>query len=219
MIFFTSDHHFSHQNIIKYCNRPFNSIEEMNEEMIKRWNETVKEEDIVWYLGDFSLSIKPVENYLKRLNGTKYLVVGNHDQCHPCHGKRSERLKETYLKAGFSLILKEGAYGPLLDSSMKDYFLMSHMPYKDEYDSRYPQYRPINDGKWLLHGHVHNRWHIKDKMINVGVDVNDFRPVSLDKIKEIIEFHNKLNEIIKYGQAEMLDIMGLKEVEGGFTIK
>ena len=61
MIFFTSDHHFYHSNIIKYCQRPFHSVEEMNEEMIRRWNSVVGVDDTVYYLGDFSLAKRPVE--------------------------------------------------------------------------------------------------------------------------------------------------------------
>lgn len=181
MIYFTSDHHFSHQNILKYCNRPFKSIDEMNEEMFRRWNETVGVDDIVYYLGDFSLSIKPLEKYLHLLNGKKYLISGNHDQCHPCHGSRAYRLKEKYIDCGFDLVT------PKLELLIKDqWVLMHHMPYKDDKDLRYPEYRPTDKGQWLLHGHVHDKWKIRDRMINVGVDVWNFYPVSIDKIIELI---------------------------------
>jgi calcineurin-like phosphoesterase family protein len=81
MIFFTSDHHFDHANIIKYCNRPFLSVDEMNEEIVKRWNQVVDANDTVYYLGDFSLGKGSVEKFVPRLNGEKYLVMGNHDAC------------------------------------------------------------------------------------------------------------------------------------------
>lgn len=77
-IFVTSDHHFYHANIIRYCNRPFNSYQEMNEEMIKRWNEVVSKEDIVIHLGDFAFKGK-ARLIRQRLNGTIVLVKGNHD--------------------------------------------------------------------------------------------------------------------------------------------
>jgi len=77
-IWITSDHHFNHTNIIKYCSRPFNSVEEMNEYMIKKWNEKVIPGDIVIHLGDFAFKHSS-EHFKKRLNGTIILVMGNHD--------------------------------------------------------------------------------------------------------------------------------------------
>jgi calcineurin-like phosphoesterase family protein len=77
-IFITSDHHFFHNNIIKYCNRPFRDYEEMNEFMIKKWNEVVREGDIVIHLGDFAFRNKAYL-ILPRLNGMVVLVRGNHD--------------------------------------------------------------------------------------------------------------------------------------------
>lgn len=61
MIYFTSDHHFWHENIISYCKRPFASVEEMNEKMVQYWNDVVKDKDEVYYLGDFSMAWRPVE--------------------------------------------------------------------------------------------------------------------------------------------------------------
>lgn len=197
MIFFSSDHHFYHKNIIKYCNRPFETVEEMNEEMVKRWNEVVAKEDIVYYLGDFSLAIRPVELFLNRLNGTKILMAGNHDFCHPVHPKSKTLDKHQYWlnryeELGFQSIHYE-RYLNIIDGTTSfiystDSILMTHMPYlnADNKDERYPQYRPIDEGKVLLHGHVHDKWKIKDKMINVGVDVWDFYPVSFDTISQII---------------------------------
>jgi calcineurin-like phosphoesterase family protein len=74
MLYFTSDHHFWHANIIRYCNRPFATIEEMNESMIMAWNEVVSPNDDVYYLGDFSLALRSIELYTTRLNGTKYFM-------------------------------------------------------------------------------------------------------------------------------------------------
>lgn len=80
-LFWTSDLHFNHGNIIKYCNRPFISKQEMNHSLIQNWNKTVKEEDIVFILGDFCFGDKSKwRQLLNSLNGTKYLVQGNHDR-------------------------------------------------------------------------------------------------------------------------------------------
>src|ERR1700690_2381531 len=77
---FTSDLHFGHNNIIRYCQRPFRDVHEMHNAMIQTWNETVKEGDEVYVVGDFSLSARYCKEFLPRLNGTKILVVGNHDK-------------------------------------------------------------------------------------------------------------------------------------------
>jgi len=80
-IFITADHHFNHENIIKYCGRPFKTIEEMNEFMIKKWNSKVSKEDIVVHLGDFGFGKKEqIEEIRKRLNGNIILIPGNHDK-------------------------------------------------------------------------------------------------------------------------------------------
>lgn len=79
-IFITADHHFNHENIIKYCKRPFKTVEEMNEFMIEKWNEKVGKEDLVIHLGDFALGDrKKVKEIKERLNGTVILIPGNHD--------------------------------------------------------------------------------------------------------------------------------------------
>lgn len=79
-VWFTSDTHFWHENIIRFCNRPFSSIQEMNEELIRRWNETVPEEGVVFHLGDFAFGgAKEWNEVMFRLNGKIYLILGNHD--------------------------------------------------------------------------------------------------------------------------------------------
>ena len=79
-VFFTSDTHFNHTNIIQYCQRPFKSTDEMNEAIIDNWNSVVGEEDTVFHLGDFCLGSSAEWNkILNRLNGKIYLILGNHD--------------------------------------------------------------------------------------------------------------------------------------------
>jgi len=81
MKYLIADNHFGHFNIIRYCNRPFTSVEEMNEEMIRRWNATVSPVDEVLHLGDFALGPSDkVREYRNRLNGSLTLVMGNHDR-------------------------------------------------------------------------------------------------------------------------------------------
>jgi calcineurin-like phosphoesterase family protein len=79
-VFFTSDTHFNHTNIIRYCQRPFNDVAEMNETLIGNWNQTVGNEDIVFHLGDFCIgSAAEWSQILDRLNGKIYLILGKHD--------------------------------------------------------------------------------------------------------------------------------------------
>ena len=196
-IFFSSDHHFYHANIIKLCNRPFSSVIDMNEAMIRLWNETVSPEDTVHYLGDFSMAFRPVELYTHRLNGTKYLVPGNHDYCHTYNKKSrtaegEEKWFDKYEECGWTVFPEELTLPLIKDTVLK----LCHLPYgkensnNDDVVDKYEQWRPKNDADLLLCGHVHNKWKTKDNMINVGVDVWDYKPVSLD---EILKLYNEIN--------------------------
>lgn len=190
MLYFTSDHHFWHTNVIRYCNRPFTSVEEMNEALIKNWNDVVAPEDEVYYLGDFSMAARPVEIYTTRLNGIKYLVPGNHDFCHSYH-KRS-RTTESHTKWvrqyqdwGWIMLPEQST---LLIPGLGDVNLC-HLPYGniDYKDDKFAKWRQHDNGNWLLCGHVHQNWQTMGRMINVGVDVWDFRPVSIMEITDLIK--------------------------------
>ena len=96
-LFFTSDHHFGHRNIIRYANRPFSSVEEMNEVMIERWNEKVQPQDVVYHLGDFALcSQNETAAILDRLNGQIRLIKGNHEGAALSVAKRFNWIKDYY---------------------------------------------------------------------------------------------------------------------------
>jgi calcineurin-like phosphoesterase family protein len=181
-IWFTSDFHINHFNVIRYCNRPFNSVEQMNETIINNFNEVVRPEDTVYFLGDFSLSIKAVQQHLPRLMGEKILVTGNHDLAHPHFKKKALKYIELYKEYGFAEI--HTTY------ELSENITLSHFPYlSDNTDERYPQWRLIedftNENRWLFCGHVHEKWRVKNRQINVGVDVWDFRPVQLETLLEI----------------------------------
>ena len=192
MIFFTSDQHFYHKNVIRFCDRPFSSVEEMNSELIRRWNETVGPEDTVYVLGDFAFcGVSKMKEIMDQLNGHKILVQGNHDQ-------KKGRMR----KAGFEQVYEMGENPSVYFAGKK--FQLSHFPFPPRgwelfvlklksffgkrTELRYLSKRPVECGRWLLHGHVHTAWKIipKRKMINVGVDLWDFRPVSYDQIIELI---------------------------------
>lgn len=199
MIYFTSDQHYDHANIIKYCKRPFSGVDEMREEMIRRHNQVVRSQDIVWHLGDFSMHPNTVAKVLPRLNGSHYLVMGNHDRCHPVHYKKNmekkARFEKIYLDAGFKKIMLH-TFIYLTHEIGAD---MNHMPYApppdvEGYDQRFLDFRPKDNFYYLLHGHVHEKWRKNGKMINVGVDVWDFTPVSLPSIVALIRKGDHHNE-------------------------
>lgn len=187
-IWFTSDPHYYHANVIKYCNRPFNSVEEMNEKMILNWNSVVRPGDKVYVLGDFAMAFRPIEIFSSRLMGDKELTPGNHDFCHPYNKKSrnaDNRAKwiQKYQEHGWQV----SPITSTLDISGVAIVNLSHMPY-DCQDTRYKDYIPKDDGRWLLHGHTHSkeRFNADKRLIHVGVDAWDYTPIHLDQIIDII---------------------------------
>ncbi|MDQ6798220.1 MAG: metallophosphoesterase [Actinomycetota bacterium] len=184
---FTADLHLGHSNIIGYCNRPFADVAAMNDEIVRRWNDVVAEEDTVWVLGDVALG--PIDRTLALVDGLvgrKVLVAGNHDRCWAGNGPRAHAWTERYLDAGFAEVHQGDV---AIDIDGIDMAVAAcHFPYRgDSHDEdRYLDHRPVDRGAWLLHGHVHDRWRQRDRMINVGVDVWEFRPVSATVIGDLI---------------------------------
>lgn len=183
--FFTSDQHFFHKNIIGYCDRPFHDVGNMNEHIITNWNLKVTPRDKVYVLGDFSFG-KPEEtkSVYDRLNGEKILIRGNHD---------NHKTVDLFDEIHDDLVIK------IADQDV----LLSHYPYKyeeedikNEYHTSNGHLHPTPDHDlWLLHGHVHRLWQImpERRMINVGVDVWGFVPISESCIRGIIARHSRVN--------------------------
>lgn len=173
---FTSDLHFGHANIIEYSGRPFRDVHAMNEALIDRWNELVQPHDTVWVLGDVAMGrIADTLPLVGRLAGYKLLLAGNHDRCWSGNGPRAQEWTERYLDAGFDEV-HQGAINLALGSHE---VLACHFPYEGDTQAidRYPEARPVDEGAWLLHGHVHEQWRQHHRMINVGCDAWDCRPV------------------------------------------
>jgi calcineurin-like phosphoesterase family protein len=190
MIFYTSDTHFSHERIIELSDRPFEDAQEMNEMIIRYWNETVEPGDTVYHLGDVAMgTIVDSLPLVGRLNGFKILVPGNHDRVFSgASQKQQERFWPEYLKV-FDMITEEqiSIWGTdHLGVAKYRGAQICHFPYEgDSHEvDRYADKRPVDDGLPLLHGHVHEKWHTNGRQFNVGVDVNSFRPVSWDIIKD-----------------------------------
>jgi calcineurin-like phosphoesterase family protein len=189
-IYMTSDHHFGHDNILHHEPKRkelFGTIDRMNQELVERWNSVVGKGDVVHYLGDFSMKIKYVEEFLPRLNGLKLLLGGNHDKV---FADTKQQYLDRLMKAGFHSV----DYSPMrLPITFENHgtisIAMSHYPYLEDeaevakecgYALRYEDIRPPKLGDLLLHGHVHGRWKFRPHCINVGVDVWDYYPVKME---------------------------------------
>ncbi len=188
-VWFTADLHLGHANIIGYCDRPFADTAAMNDEIVRRWNDTVAPGDTVWVLGDVALGqIDRTLALVDGLAGHKLLVAGNHDRCWAGNGRRAQAWTKRYVDAGFEEVhqgeVMVGIGGIGIDGTGIDGTGIAatacHFPYRgDSHDEdRYLDHRPVDRGGWLLHGHVHDRWRQRGRMINVGVDAWDYRPVS-----------------------------------------
>ena len=184
---FTADQHFGHKNISAYCKRPFilGGIQEMNEVLVRRWNEVVSSEDTVYHLGDICMGDNPERmKHIPRLNGHKILYPGNHDSCWIGRSQSANK-RQLYFDAGFEHIVPGEGFVKLGNYEVK----MHHFPYiGDSHDEdRFNEFRPFDDGDWLLHGHIHDKWKVNGRMINIGVDVWDFYPVHESTLIDIIE--------------------------------
>lgn len=193
---FTSDGHLRHARIIELAGRPFwtehgdgepvMDVDEMTEQLILRWNRVVRPEDTVFYLGDAVLGqISESLPLISQLNGTIHLCLGNHDRPWSGNGKRANGWAERYLEAGFSSLFEQGTIELRPGLTAK----MCHFPYSGDShgEDRYVEHRPVDDGSWLLNGHVHQQWQIRGRQINVGVDQWDFTPVALETIVDLID--------------------------------
>jgi calcineurin-like phosphoesterase family protein len=191
-IWFTSDTHYGHYNIIKYCNRPWEDTDSMNRFLVENYNSVVKPDDICYFLGDFSLS--PHFLFLvEQLNGTKHCVVGNHDKVFgELHNPKAKgKWIPKYLEAGFVSLSTEIML-PVADNLTLQ---LNHFPWQNEsyIDQRYQDKRPVRKwyGQWLLHGHRHGspeqRVNYEQRTIDVGVDANHYKPLSLQSVLDIIQ--------------------------------
>lgn len=159
MIYYTSDTHFGHQSIIKFCNRPFATADEMDEELIRRWNERVRPEDEVYHLGDFAFrNAKHADTYLSRLNGTKHLIWGNHDTPQVKNNRRwaSSRMYAEVADQGRVVVL-------------------FHYPINGSWNKSF-------HGSFHLYGHVHGTVPGVGRSTDAGVDCCDFYPMTLDEL-------------------------------------
>ena len=170
-IWYTADPHFDHGAIIQYCDRPFpfnpgdiksvlKAVMSMNDHIIDEYNKLVKPGDEVWILGDFTMrgfDYKEIvrKKFVRPLNGVKHLIYGNHDRFRPLE----------YVDMGFA--------------SAHSWY---HQELLDIHLCHDPATSVVRKDKLWLCGHVHDLFKTARNVINVGVDVWDFRPVHLDEI-------------------------------------
>lgn len=170
MRFWSSDQHIDHTNIIGYSGRPYDTVEEMNADIQSRWNARVRYDDIGVWLGDYSLRPEALR-MVSGFNGSLILRPGNHDPVWEHRTRHLGRRIAEYHDAGFEAI----TYQPSTAIAATDWpwatqVRIDHFPYanEDPYDDRYAEHRPVDEGMWLLHGHVHEKWRQRGRMINVG---------------------------------------------------
>lgn len=182
-VWFTSDTHFYHENIIRFCDRPFKTVEEMNQALIDRWNSVVKPDDTVFHLGDFCWGGSAAwEGILQQLNGHIHLIIGNHDV---------KNLRQGYMKYFESV-----SFQKQIKVEGQSIYL-NHYPFLT-YGGIYRK-EPV----WQLFGHVHSNGgqggadsgrlqHLLRSQYDVGVDNNNFTPISFEQVKQVIESQGQI---------------------------
>jgi len=159
--FIISDTHFDHKNIIDYCDRPFKDVHDMEKTLIENWNSVVRQDDVVFHLGDFDLFSKnKVREISQQLNGKIILIKGNHDN---------------YGNTFYNEVLHDFIPYPII---LDDFFILSHHPL---FMNKHMPY--VN-----IHGHLHNTVHrdfeTGPKHFNVCVEYTDYKPVDFDELKK-----------------------------------
>ena len=198
MIYFTSDLHFYHKNIIKYSPsfRSYENAEEMNEKLIEIWNSIVTPEDTVYNLGDLSMAAntKKVIEVAKRLNGKHFLILGNHD-----HSIKKDKEK---------LIAMTKDDGNKMFEDIRDYKLLT-FPGLQIALSHYPMagWEGQQHGAVMLHGHLHDYiTNVKGKILNVGFDLHG-RLLSLE---DVVDFTKSL-PVLPYRDEEDASLQAIKD--------
>lgn len=170
-VWFTSDPHFGHTNVLKYCNRPYKDTDEMHESMIAKWNGRVGPDDVVWMLGDiFFCGEDEAVEILSRLNGAKHLLLGNHDK----------RIRNSKKIQGMFTEIYPDLHSTYINGQ---YVVMCHYPLLS-WDRAF-------HGSYMLHGHCHGTipFDPRYRRLDVGADCWNYAPVSWSDVSR------KLNAI------------------------
>lgn len=169
MIYFTSDLHLGHKNIIRMCERPFADVEEMDKVLMDNWNSRVRPQDTIYILGDLMYrNEKPPEEYLRQLNGKKNLIIGNHDR---------DWIKKCDLDKYFESVTNLNTI-----SDGQHQMTLCHYPMMSW---------PHMMRAYMVFGHIHGNtdadyWPLiarSERMLNAGVDVNGYQPVTFQEME------------------------------------
>jgi calcineurin-like phosphoesterase family protein len=179
-VFFTSDFHLFHNNVLKYDNRPFTDVNEMHVVLEGGWNEVVKPNDIVIYLGDLSFARREdkasVESMLNRLNGTIHFVMGNHDKFDDIKKVTRFQSVQDYLEVRIKHVLDY--------NEVETLFCCMHYPIYS--------WNKSHHGSYHVHGHCHGNLHHGEdanyywnrRAIDVGCMLHDYKPISYTQVIE-----------------------------------
>ena len=168
-IFYIADTHLGHGNILRLNNRPFYNVFEMNDTIIKNWNNRVRPEDDIYIIGDFSYKSKESgAGIVQKLNGRKHLIIGNHDK----HNLKDPNFRKCFVEIRDMV--------DIMDNGRR--VIMCHYPII-EWDGYFR-------GSYLVYGHIHNNTTNNaykcmknlENALNAGVDINQFMPVTLDEL-------------------------------------
>lgn len=180
MNYYISDLHLNHKNILAQNARPFQSVQEMNNTLLKNWNQKVTDQDDVYILGDLFYEAKDSETILTQLKGKKHLILGNHDS-----RWLSEDLRSFFVSIDSSL--------EIIDQNHT--IFLCHYPMVS-----YPK----QSRAYMIHGHIHNDtlfdyWPIllnRNRILNAGVDINHFEPVTFNELViNNINYKNQMKEL------------------------
>ena len=178
-IFFTSDFHIGHKNVIRFDGRPFETVLEMHNTIIENWNSVVGEEDVVFYLGDLSFTNEESTKwFISQLNGKIYYILGNHDKFRDI--SRLGRFEKIF-EYGTEIFVKD-------EDVQRGYqqIILSHYAIIN--------WNRAHHGSWHLHGHSHQSlaknpnfdWYYQRKVIDVGCNGWDYTPISYTQLKDVM---------------------------------
>lgn len=187
MKYYIADTHFGHANIIKYDERPFSNVDEMDECLISRWNEKVSDNDEIYMIGDFAFSHgKSADWYLKRLKGRKHLIIGNHENSIMDNSKAKSLLESINYMKEISDYMRQMAVKVVL----------CHYPLAE--------WNGIYKGWYHVYGHIHNNpndayeiMRNKDHAFNAGCMINGYVPVTLEELRRNMDAYWKAGQDVK----------------------
>jgi len=185
---FTADLHVGHRLCTRL--RGFGDDTEAHDRALAaHWDALVRPDDQIWVLGDISIGSGTAERralaWLAERPGSKHLIAGNHDPCHPLHSR-------SHLAQARFLAVFESVQSAATRKVAGQRVMLSHFPYRDDPDGdhsaelRHNEWRPVDTGGWLLHGHTHSDIQQRGRQLHVGVDAHGLAPVRLRWVEEKI---------------------------------